>query len=915
MVQLILEQLINGTPPAAIPGNIYSQDRLTTGRDGQEVPSVDFCRKMRIVLRILTETLAAYQLAKQEQWHQLFTDGTGRRQVALETILVALEDDDGKLRPLILSSAHVLEGESSEQTCAAVLKQVESGGAWLARWAEVHEHMHPGDEHDIPDVSEMNIGKLGGTGAASTDTAAPARKQRRLLCAAVAQAAAEWHEIDPESSDQRLHVLEIDCWNHLRNVWLGGMAKALAGHLKTELKDELEAIDWRLRVSPGMESVLRAMDKEFSLCANYAKGHGELFHEWMVHNHPGAVLLHVERASGSRQDLAVEGAGALYLNRVYCEALRLEAVRTLLLLLLTPHSSNLAAADIEFLDARLRTCGADGNILQENLFIILTSLDMIAQARLCSIVHLSICLPMRWLAGNSHLLAEYDWSERSMGRAADLLEKALESIVDDATLIRNEEFMYGIFWELMEELPPFKEFLEYMYESKAMAAVGSSSADVLPLNSLWEELFHPTSETNKDTDGKVCELAVVAATALLAELRDESKATYEHLSSAEGRFCWEQTTDEDHEQAKGKYAVNDPAESSFGGLTRELQCFGRIALGSAGGVAQSRRNGDLKRQRTARGKDGIFHCLSTEMRQSLLTMCMQNVEATRDADRTALNAQRAAKRRKEELAREASMAKGQEAFIDALYYHEMYHSPACWKTAAAVDRELAKLTSKTSQLDALKENIRMRVIGLGWPDLETAWSKGGKAYSIEHLTAHLKTIIVAGRSREIPPKPPLPLPKRKELPMLGTQARDATALELLQLSKGDAFETEAHRIRAEREAAGVGDSCAERQQRTAPPVDATLLGKRLEICCDYDLEEGGSEARWSAGEVIAVSDGTNIAIPGKPRAKFKTGEAVMMRWDADAARLEPETESASRLLPSMWNPRGVQSAGGWRFDL
>jgi len=41
------------------------------------------------------------------------------------------------------------------------------------------------------------------------------------------------------------------------------------------------------------------------------------------------------------------------------------------------------------------------------------------------------------------------------------------------------------------------------------------------------------------------------------------------------------------------------------------------------------------------------------------------------------------------------------------------------------------------------------------------------------LIAHLKTIIVAARSRDIPDKPPLPLPKRKELPTLGTQSRDA----------------------------------------------------------------------------------------------------------------------------------------------
>ena len=150
---------------------------------------------------------------------------------------------------------------------------------------------------------------------------------------------------------------------------------------------------------------------------------------------------------------------------------------------------------------------------------------------------------------------------------------------------------------------------------------------------------------------------------------------------------------------------------------------------------------------------------------------MEDMATTRKADNAAVKVQREEKKRKEELARAAGMAKGQEAFIDALYYREMYDSPACWKTAAAVDRELAKLNSKTVKLNVIKENIRMHVVGLSWSDLDTAWSKDGKEFSPEHLAAHLKTIIVAARSRDIPDKLQLPLPARKELPTLGTQSR------------------------------------------------------------------------------------------------------------------------------------------------
>ena len=35
---------------------------------------------------------------------------------------------------------------------------------------------------------------------------------------------------------------------------------------------------------------------------------------------------------------------------------------------------------------------------------------MIASARVHSIIDLAIVLPMRWLAGKTHMLAEYGWS-------------------------------------------------------------------------------------------------------------------------------------------------------------------------------------------------------------------------------------------------------------------------------------------------------------------------------------------------------------------------------------------------------------------------------------------------------------------------------------------------------------------------
>ena len=113
----------------------------------------------------------------------------------------------------------------------------------------------------------------------------------------------------------------------------------------------------------------------------------------------------------------------------------------------------------------------------------------------------------------------------------------------------------------------------------------------------------------------------------------------------------------------------------------------------------------------------------------------------------------------------------------------------------------------------------------------------------------------------------------------------------------------------------MGDRYAECQP-SQPEVDEGLIGRRLDVCCSYQLESGGAELRWCQGEVVLVSDGCNMPKPPPARsAKFKAGEAVMVLWDACKVRKEDASRSEQRLLPSMWNPKGVHRAGAWRFDL
>ena len=136
----------------------------------------------------------------------------------------------------------------------------------------------------------------------------------------------------------------------------------------------------------------------------------------------------------------------------------------------------------------------------------------------------------------------------------------------------------------------------------------------------------------------------------------------------------------------------------------------------------------------------------------------------RSADRFDLYKQRTSKIRKEELIRDKMVLAVSGKYIDALYYNEMFYSAVCWNTAAAVDRELKKINSKSHKLLYLKENIRTRMISLGWEDMITNWYKNGKAFTSEELESHLKMIVSKQRSRSIPTKPPVLISAQNDMP-------------------------------------------------------------------------------------------------------------------------------------------------------
>lgn len=195
--------------------------------------------------------------------------------------------------------------------CKSIVDTIKDKSSLLDQWRDVHEAEY-GETHDIPPSGKMHMSKLN-EATINSDNCNAATKTSVLFIDEVKNAVKEKMDEMGETGDPL--VIQQACHHHLRNVWIGAVSKNLSKHLDGILATDLEDIDARYRVNTKMDAILRAVDKEFSLPANYPKGHGDEFKHWLKEYHPGALLVPVLRATGSRQDLAVEGAGAVYWNR------------------------------------------------------------------------------------------------------------------------------------------------------------------------------------------------------------------------------------------------------------------------------------------------------------------------------------------------------------------------------------------------------------------------------------------------------------------------------------------------------------------------------------------------------------------------------------------------------------------------
>jgi hypothetical protein len=60
-----------------------------------------------------------------------------------------------------------------------------------------------------------------------------------------------------------------------------------------------------------------------------------------------------------------------------------------------------------------------------------------------------------------------------MGRTIDLMEEAFEKIANDGQMMLDNEFMMNIFEPIVDQVEPFAEYLEFIFENKEGHVLGS----------------------------------------------------------------------------------------------------------------------------------------------------------------------------------------------------------------------------------------------------------------------------------------------------------------------------------------------------------------------------------------------------------------------------------------------------------
>ena len=227
------------------------------------------------------------------------------------------------------------------------------------------------------------------------------------------------------------------------------------------------------------------------------------------------------------------------------------------------------------------------------------------------------------------------------------------------------------------------------------------------------------------------------------------------------------------------------------------------------------------------------------MRESLVEFSRHSLDGARKDGRVALAAHDAAKLARREERVTALLNAAVDHYAYALELFDAWTQQRV-KSGREVDAFL-KDKPEAQQLEFLRKQIEMRVLGLGWDNYATRWSSRADVRIV--TVAHLKALLVdeilpeekaLERLKQLPTEAAPPHHKAAVVRTLGTADADALAIESKALFSTEELKTKAEAARHRRVEAGIQDNVENMQPLRPPAFDQALVGRRIEVsrvCC------------------------------------------------------------------------------------
>ena len=97
-----------------------------------------------------------------------------------------------------------------------------------------------------------------------------------------------------------------------------------------------------------------------------------------------------------------------------------------------------------------------------------------------------------------------------MGRVLDTLHANLGEIITFPSLFLSEKYMMNLFYEYANELPPFKDYLQLMFNSRMMMVKNRTTGmRVVHLAMKKRELFNTNKKTNIKSTARMIDIVSV----------------------------------------------------------------------------------------------------------------------------------------------------------------------------------------------------------------------------------------------------------------------------------------------------------------------------------------------------------------------------------------------------------------------